>query len=88
MNFATLRSNKYFQLVLMYLLWITLHFVASHLYARFCVPLTFFGFLLAPFMVPTPHCQALRWTIYNGGLAITNMWVVLGAWIIKNLLIG
>jgi hypothetical protein len=81
---TTLRNNKYFHLLMMYAIWIIMHYLASHLYCRLCVPLTFFGFLMAPFMVPTPHCQALRWTIYNGGLTITNMWLILGAWVFKN----
>lgn len=84
----SLRSNKYFHLVMMYLLWITLHYVATHLYSYLCVPLTFYGFVMAPFMVPTPHCQALRWTIYNGGATIANMWILFGAWLIKYIVIG
>ena len=70
-----------------YLLWIILHYFASHLYIRFCVPQTIIGFLISPFLTATPHCQGLRWVVYNGGNFINNMWVVLGTWICSNILI-
>ena len=70
-----------------YLLWILLHYLASHLYARFCVPSTFWGFLMSPFLVPAPHCQALRWTIYNGGVVINSMWTVIGVWVCGKLIV-
>lgn len=64
----------------MYLVWIILHFGASHLYIKFCVPSTFTGFIISPFMTASPHCQGLRWIIYNGANTINNMWVILGTW--------
>jgi len=70
-----------------YLLWIFLHFLASQLYVKLCVPNTIVGFLLSPFMTATPHCQGLRWIIYNSGSMINNMWIVLGTWISSRLLI-
>lgn len=70
-----------------YLLWIFLHYFASHLYVRLCVPNTIIGFLISPFMTTTPHCQGLRWIVYNAASMINNMWVVLGTWICSTLLI-
>jgi hypothetical protein len=70
-----------------YFLWIILHYFASHLYIKFCVPHTIIGFFMSPFMTATPHCQGLRWIIYNGANMINNMWVVLGTWICSALLI-
>jgi hypothetical protein len=70
-----------------YLMWIVLHYCASHLYIQFCVPKTPIGFLLSPFMSATPHCQGLRWIVYNAANVINNMWVVLGAWICSTILI-
>lgn len=64
-----------------YLLWICLHYGASHLYIKFCVPTTIMGFIMSPFMVSTPHCQGLRWIVYNAATIINNMWLALGAWI-------
>ena len=69
-----------------YLLWMVLHYVSPHLYVHFCVPLTFQGFIMSPFIAPSPHCQALRWAIYNGGNTIITTWVVLGTWIMQKLI--
>jgi len=65
----------------MYIIWITLHYFAAHAYVYLCVPGTIIGFLMAPFIIPAPHCQALRWLVYNGGNNIIAMWVMFGAWI-------
>ena len=64
-----------------YGLWIGLHYVSAHLYAHFCVPYTLQGFLLSPLLVASPHCSALRWTIDQGAISISSMWVLAGAWI-------
>lgn len=69
-----------------YLIWICLHYFASHMYIKFCVPSTVMGFLLSPFMVSTPHCQALRWLIHNASNMINNMWIVSGTWICSTIL--
>jgi len=73
--------NFIFGVSSIYLLWICLHYFASHLYVKFCVPTTIMGFVLSPFMTATPHCQGLRWVVYNAANMINNMWLVLGAWI-------
>jgi hypothetical protein len=70
-----------------YLVWIFLHYIASHLYIKLCVPSSFFGFLMSPFMTATPHCQGLRWIVFNAANMINNMWIILGAWICSTLLI-
>jgi hypothetical protein len=70
-----------------YLLWILLHYVAAQLYVKFCVPNNIVGFLLSPFMTATPHCQGLRWIIYNAANMINNMWIILGTWICSTILI-
>lgn len=82
---------KFFQFIIkisgIYLLWILLHFSASHLYVKFCVPNTIVGFVMSPFMTSTPHCQGLRWLVYNAANMINNMWIILGAWICSTILI-
>jgi hypothetical protein len=70
-----------------YLLWIILHYMAAHLYVKLCVPNTIIGFLISPFMIATPHCQGLRWIIYNAANIINNMWILMGAWICSTLII-
>ena len=83
----TIRSNPIARLIGMYFAWIACHYIASHLYVSFCTPLTFTGFVRSPFMVAAPHCQALRWIVYNGGATIINMWGLLGAWIISKIIL-
>jgi hypothetical protein len=70
-----------------YLMWIILHYGASHLYIQLCVPKTTWGFLISPFLTATPHCQGLRWIVYNAANVINNMWVILGAWICSTILL-
>ena len=69
-----------------YLLWIILHYISPHLYVYFCVPPTIRGFIMSAFIAPSPHCQAIRWTIYNGGNTIIAMWIFIGTWIVKKLI--
>ena len=69
-----------------YLFWIVAHFIASHLYVTWCVPFTVSGFVLSPFMTATPHCQALRWAINQGGQNISVMWLLLGSWLSARIL--
>jgi hypothetical protein len=64
-----------------YLLWICLHYFSAHLYIKFCVPNTIIGFFMSPFMIATPHCQGLRWIVYNAAGIINNMWILIGTWI-------
>lgn len=71
----------------MYFIWIFLHFFASQLYVKMCVPNTFIGFISSPFYTLTPHCQGLRWLVYNGANAINNMWVFIGTYICSYILI-
>ena len=78
---TALKLSKYIcSIIKIYVLWIILHFVASHLYIYFCTPKTILGFLISPLMVITPQCQGLRWIIYNSGNVINNMWSIFGTW--------
>jgi len=70
-----------FKVSFFYILWICLHYFSAHLYIKFCVPNTILGFIMSPFMVSTPHCQGLRWIVYNAANIINNMWILIGAWI-------
>ena len=69
-----------------YLLWILMHYIASHLYVHWCVPATIMGLIMSPFMVPAPHCYGLRWIIYQGGNSIIVMWSFIGVWLIGRIL--
>jgi hypothetical protein len=69
-----------------YIMWISLHYVAVHLYPNFCAPLTTMGFILSPFMVSAPHCVAMRWIIVEGSNVIVTMWFAVGAYAIQTML--
>jgi hypothetical protein len=87
-NFSTdicsfiLRSTLFiFKVSGIYFLWISLHYFSAHLYVKFFVPSTIIGFIMSPFMIMTPHCQGLRWIVYNAANIINNMWILIGAWV-------
>jgi hypothetical protein len=67
-----------FNIVFMYLFWISVHYIAAQLYVYMCVPLTITGFLSSPFLAVAPQCQGMRWIMYAGGDVIQTMWISLG----------
>jgi len=58
------------------------HFVSSNIYPSLCCTWTFWGFIMSPFMVVTPHCEGLRWIIHYTGDQIRNSWVWLGGYLV------
>jgi hypothetical protein len=78
--------NTFYEAAGAFILWIIIHYVASNLYHRFCAELTLIGFIKSMFVAQTPHCIALRWVIYNGGLAINNMWISIAFWVTTKIL--
>ena len=48
---------------IVYIMFILLHYAASNIYPCMCTPLTVMGFVMSPFMVLAPHCEAMRWVI-------------------------
>jgi hypothetical protein len=70
-----------------YLMWVVLHYIASHLYVYFCAPSTIVGFLYSPLIIAAPHCRGLRWVIFNGAISTDNMWLVFGTWLCSKILI-
>ena len=78
-------ATSFVNLFGIYLVWIVIHYGASHLYIKCCVPDDINGFMFSPFIAPAPHCQALRWCIYNGGNSISAMWIILGSLILSHL---
>lgn len=63
-----------------YIIWIIIHFFASHLYVKYCTTYSIIGFLAAPIIISSPHCVGLRWCISHGASTITAMWIVIGTW--------
>ena len=67
--------------VTIYFIWALVHYASVHIYANLCAPLSVRGFIASAFLVPSPHCEALGWIIYNGSLTSRAMWVMLGCYI-------
>ncbi len=66
--------------------WIVAHFTVSHLYVRLCVPMSWYGLAVSPFVAPQPHCQAFRWIIYTGGDTICHMWILFGGYVCSQIM--
>jgi hypothetical protein len=73
--------NTIYEVAGIFILWIIIHYSASNLYPKFCAELSMVGFVKSILVAQSPHCIALRWIIYNGGLAINSMWVSIALWI-------
>lgn len=69
-----------------FILWIIIHYIASNLYPKFCAELTLIGFIKSIFVAQAPHCIALRWIIYNGGIVINSMWISIAFWVTTKML--
>ena len=67
-------------------LWICLHYVAANLYPNYCAETSVSGFIKSIFVAQAPHCIAMRWVIYNGGVAINSMWISIAIWISSKML--
>jgi len=80
---TTINDNYLLKIIIMYITCIVLHFVAAHLYVKYCVYPSIIGLLLSPFITSTPYCHAFRWTIYNCGATINLMWILGANWIIN-----
>lgn len=85
MNFKSI-FNTIYEVAGIFILWISIHYIASNLYPKFCAELTILGFIKSIFVAQAPHCIALRWIIYNGGLAINSMWISIGMWVTTKML--
>lgn len=80
--------SKLKDIIGIYIFWITLHFISSHLYARFCAGNTIFNILMSPFVAPMPYCVSMRWVIFKGAKVIEVMWIFAGKWFIEQFVIN
>jgi len=48
-----------------YIGWVTLHFISSHMYVKYCVGDTVLDFFLSPIRSASPICQAFSWTSHT-----------------------
>jgi len=77
--------RRYVWILCIYLSWITAHYIAAHLYIKYCTPASVVGFLLSPLIASTPHCEGFRWMISTGGSNVTAMWTIMGAWFTREI---
>ena len=75
--------NWFLSIFGIYILWILLHYYASQMYVTYCVPTGFYGFLITPILVQSPHCCIFRWMINNGAYTINNIWGFIGGFIMR-----
>lgn len=80
--------SKLKDIVGIYIFWITLHFISSHLYARFCAGNTIITILMSPLTAPMPHCVAMRWVVFKGAKVIEVMWILAGKWLFEQFVIN
>jgi hypothetical protein len=59
-----------------------LHYISANTYPTLCTPCTITGMVMTPFMVVTPHCQAIRWVINWSGNQINMAWISLGGYLV------
>lgn len=71
-----------------YVLWTFAHFIASHAYVQLCTPFNIVGLISSPFMMASPHCQGLRWVIYEAGNKVSIMWGLLAGWVLAKIKTG
>lgn len=47
--------------------------------------MSFFGFIMSPFIAVTPHCQALLWFIDYSANQLKNYWLFLGTYLVNSI---
>ena len=85
-NFVNYFIRNFARTFGIYIIWIVLHYIATHLYVQYCTPKTPVGFILSLLYSAAPHCHGLRWVIYHGGNSISVMWLLFGTWIMGHLI--
>ena len=58
------------QFIKIYVFWITLHFAVTKLFIMLCVPTSMWGLIFSPLTAAAPHCQVLRWALYESGINV------------------
>lgn len=72
--------------VLIYFFCVLVHFVTPHLYVHFCTPSSWKGLFMSQFMVISPHCQIIRWSIGFSGRVLNNIWVFIISCFIRKII--
>ena len=72
--------------IIIYIVYIFIHNISSNMYVYYCSPFTLRGLLLSPIIIITPHCKTILWVINHTSYNIQLMWILIGTWILKNII--
>lgn len=91
MNYALIDAKKFLSKLpkelYIFIVFTSMHFISPHLYVEYCTPASWNGFILSPFMVITPQCQLLRWSIGFSGYVLNHIWVLIASFILKQIVL-
>jgi hypothetical protein len=63
--------------IIVYLSWVSLHYLAAHAYADYCTNWSWYGYITTPIQTMNPICKGLNWFIYESAGTISNMFIVI-----------
>ena len=74
-----LTNNELYKPFFIYLSWMTMHYVAAHIYSEFCINWSITGYLFSPITVTSPLCKGLSWIIYESSNSLSGIFVFVGS---------
>ena len=70
-------SPDIYKPIMVYISWMSLHYIAAHLYSEYCTNWSIYGFIMTPFNAVNPLCKGLNWFIYESSTTISNIFLVI-----------
>ena len=86
-NVMNLIRNYVPTVVITYISWTLVHYIASHLYVHLCTGFTFISLIVSPIFSSAPHCKALSWVIYHVSNNFELIWIMIGTYLTSLLLL-
>ncbi len=62
---------------------IATYYFSTHLFAGYCTPWSWTGFLQAPFLTETLQCRALKWLFTYSHEYIRSLWLIGSTYLVK-----
>lgn len=62
---------------------ISTYFFSTHLFAGYCTPWSWTGFLQTPFLTETLQCRALKWLFTYSHEYIRSLWLIGSTYLVK-----
>jgi hypothetical protein len=72
--------------IIIYIVYICVHTISANIYVYYCSPFTLYGLLFSPIIIISPHCKTMLWIMNHTSYNIQLMWVLIGTWILKNII--